>query len=183
VPKTPVAQDDQSIYIWIGTDPDDESDVMQPVLGWNRKGGDDPSGQWYGKGGWGIESWMMVPSGQSFYSETIWGFQPGDEIDGLIQADPSLGANGYYIRASGFIDEKPVSTVLRAVGRKTEHLPAVQFEVWNECSDDACNQVRCDRMPASEVLFSNLTVVPRAEFFSTTGLVWDLQLVAAGQSS
>jgi len=180
IPKAPTEQADQSIYIWIGTDPDDESDVMQPVVGWNRVGGTDPSGSWYGVGGWGIESWMMVPSGHSTFSDTVWGFQPGDVIDNLIQADSSIGSNGYYISASGTINGKPVETVLRALGRKSEHLPAVQFETWNEYVN---GQVACARMPASDVLFSELTVEPAASFFSTAGINWDLSTSCAWQKT
>lgn len=175
VPEVPREQADQSIYIWIGTDPDDESDVMQPVLGWNRVGGTDPSGQWYGDGGWGIESWNMVPSGHSTFSETIWGFQPGDIIEGVIEADSSIGSNGYYIAATGSIGGEPVQTVLRAAGAKLEHIPTVQFEVWNECLDSACAQVDCNRLPGSQVLVSDVVVEPASTFYSTTGLVWDLQ--------
>lgn len=175
VPEAPRYQGDQSIYIWIGTDPDDESDVMQPVLGWNRVGGTDPDGQWYGAGGWGIESWNMVPSGHSTFSQTVWGFQPGDVIQAVIQSDSSIGSNGYYIAATGSIGGQPVEAVLRAAGAKLEHIPTVQFEVWGECLDDSCYQVDCNRMPGSTVLVDEVVVQPSSTFYPTKGLVWDLQ--------
>lgn len=178
VPEIPHEQNDQSIYIWIGIDPDDESNVMQPVLGWNRVGGTDPSQSWYGVGGWGIESWLMVPSGRSYFSETIWGFNPGDVIDGVMVADSSIGQNGYSIVTSGVINGQPVQTELRAVSQSVyepEHLPAIQYETWNECLDDTCYQVVCDRMPNSPVVISDVVVEPAAEFYTTKGLVWDLR--------
>lgn len=178
VPDAPREQLDQSIYIWIGIDPDDESNVMQPVLGWNRVGGTDPSEPWYGTGGWGIESWMMVPSGRSYFSETRWGFLPGDVIDGVMLADSSLGPNGYSIVTSGLLNGKPVQTELRAVSQSVyepEHLPAVQFETWRGCLDDSCYQVDCDRMPASSVVFEEVSVEPAAQFYTTKGLVWDVR--------
>lgn len=179
VPKAPQRQDDQSIYIWIGTDPDDESDVMQPVLGWNRVGGSDPSGSWYGEGGWGIESWNMVPAGHSTFSDTVWGFQEGDIIDALIQFDSSIGTNGYYISATGPAGQR---TALRANGRQSEHVATLQFETWNECADSACQSVVCDRMPASDVILKDVYVTPSVKFYTSSGyrpgdsgLTWDLQ--------
>merc|ERR1712096_22505 len=132
-------------------------------------------GSWYGKGGWGIESWLMVPSGHSQYSETIWGLHPGDVVDALMVADSSVGNNGYKIVASAQMGGRPVQTVLRAVGPKLEHLSTAQFEVWNECSDYYCTQVYCDRMPSSQVVISDMIVEPPSRFYSTRGLVWDLR--------
>ena len=92
VPQTPPQLDDQTIFLFAGLEPSDQSFILQPVLGFN--GFSSYPDQWT------IESWNCCPNGNAIYStpvivypgETIYGQAYSTDVNSYL----SQSGNNYY---------------------------------------------------------------------------------------
>ena len=134
VPAAPSNSSDQTVYIWIGAQPNDGSAVLQPVLGWTANDG------------WTVANWYVVNGGKTgtqvgkSYSVNV-----GDTISGTItrtNKSTSGGATTYTYTSTLSVNGTPTSSSgsgydITVSTTKELTTPFVVLEGWNcmSCSD------------------------------------------------
>jgi hypothetical protein len=146
---------DQTIHIWIGTEPSKGQDIMQPVLTWTIGNPDT----------WSISAWMMNLAGHSVHTGNTPGLKQGDQVQALVQLDSRCGNNCYYISAKS----GSKSAVIQANGIEGTEVKAVTaVETWGENGDN------CGALPSSEVVFNSMKTQPAQSFAPGAGNPWDV---------
>jgi len=139
VPPNPTLESDQILYFWNGVEPEDNSEVVQPVLQW----GSTPAG---GGNYWAMASWYVASDGTALFSPLI-NTTIGDSVSG----ENSFDTNGTWVAVGTDLKSKQ-TTSLSYTPPETDYYYA--YAVLESYSISTCNQYP----PTGSVPFTNIQV-------------------------
>jgi len=135
VPSSPTTQRNQILYFWPGTEPDDNSFVIQPVLQW----GNTPAG---GANYWAVTSWYV---GDFAFFSTLLNATSGSSVGGSMVFSSTGGGWNIYSENS---EKESVSLFAQTTVPQTYAYIVLE----------AYNLIDCTEYPASETaeVFTNI---------------------------
>jgi hypothetical protein len=136
VPPSPSSDEGQTLYWWIGVEPNSYSIVLQPVLA-------------YMSGEWSFASWNCCPSGHQFQASPI-SVSPGDNLYGSMT---NTGGTSFEIVSQNGGEQSVLNCDDQVAF--TEPLISLETYGWNN---------NCNLLPTGCLTLSNMEIEPYTSF-------------------